>query len=162
MIRICKCPEGYTLIPVDLNEGAGGDWIYLCYSTINDSRLKNSGISLINSLYIDSSEKNRDISSQLGNGYTRVNLDLNRRAGGDYIYLYSSKSNDYSKKRIGGIKVISTDKPLSAEQMKGFDDYDFAGFRKIHYTPINVDLNKNARGKFIYIMAVIDKYSIIA
>jgi hypothetical protein len=25
-------PAGYTKIPQDLNEGAGGDFIYVCYS----------------------------------------------------------------------------------------------------------------------------------
>ena len=67
----------FCKIPVDLNKGTGGEYVYLCYSTTQGG----SPINFIQ-VFAGSSE---DFSIQ--NGYESVPYDLNKGAGGKYIYV---------------------------------------------------------------------------
>lgn len=74
-----KPPLGYEIIRQDLNRGAGGEYIYLCYK-LED---------------YDSERAIKDISFVKGDnpeifppyGYKKVPQDLNAGSGGLYIFL---------------------------------------------------------------------------
>ncbi len=77
-----KCPSGYTKIDKDLNKGSGGEYLYLCYQ-------RSKSASPIVDIRIYSVEK--DYQSVLNTspyGYVSTKTDLNKGAGGRYIYLY--------------------------------------------------------------------------
>lgn len=72
-------PSGYTKIPVDLNQGAGGAFIYFCYKKGVGAPITGLAIT-VNSQAPPSNA-----------AFTRVNVDLNQGAGGDFIWLWYSK-----------------------------------------------------------------------
>ena len=75
-------PSGYTKIPVDLNKGAGGEYIYLCYK-------KGSGVPILDIILQSTSSNNQYFPRGYdGISYSQIAVDLNKGAGGDYIYLY--------------------------------------------------------------------------
>jgi len=143
--------DGLIKIPVDLNEGAGGKYIYFYYRKGLKEYFPNEKIDYICELSIvtdcclpiivppvtwDASGK-----SIGSGGWT----DLNQGAGGDYIYLVERReirhSNmlrlySYSKPPIRDILVISSNKKLSS----------YPG-----WILIPTDLNKGAGGKWIYL-----------
>lgn len=69
-------PDGYEKIDGDLNEGAGGRYIYLC-----KRRGKEGAIHDVRVI----SAKNANPPAP--EGYTMIPQDLNEKAGGRYIYL---------------------------------------------------------------------------
>ena len=69
-------------------------------------------------------------------GYTRIDVDLNKGTRGDHIYLYVKKGTDKAN-AINGLEVVSgLTKNVSAP----------GGYEKIP-----VDLNAHAGGKYIYL-----------
>lgn len=100
----CKnsTPSGYTLIDQDLNSGAGGQYIYLCYTRettyfhdytyhtrlpIRTLEVWNRSSGSTYSWGGNSSGSFYDVYSENGPNP----LDLNKGAGGDYIYLLYSR-----------------------------------------------------------------------
>ena len=69
-------PSGYYKCPLDLNAGAGGDYIFLCWS-----RAQNAGQPITDITFV----KGKGASAP--EGYTKLDLDLNKCACGEYIYL---------------------------------------------------------------------------
>lgn len=66
-------------------------------------------------------------------GYTKVNVDLNRHAGGDYMYLCYKKGVGAP---ITGICVtVNSNRPPAG----------------VVWTKIGVDLNRNAGGSYVYL-----------
>ena len=126
-------PSGYVKINYDLNKGAGGKFIYLCYhksavDTINEKANPNC---------ID------DILFVIGEGappppgYTKIDVDLNKGAKGAYIYLcYHSVAYD-------GIKAIKDVAIIGGDNADIPPPYAF--------TKVNQDLNQGAGGDFIYL-----------
>lgn len=118
-------PEGYEKIDVDLNEGAGGDYIYFAVKRgINNGNAIN-GLAVV-------SGKNDKVSAPAG--YERNNMDLNKGAGGRYIYLCTRRGKEGA---IHDIKVVSA-KSANVDAPGG-------------YTMIKQDLNEKAGGKYIYL-----------
>lgn len=74
-------PPGYEKINVDLNHGAGGEYVYICYSTEPGPPITN-----IQVFAGDSSN------FPIQNGYTKLGEDLNKGAGGKFIYLCYTKN----------------------------------------------------------------------
>jgi hypothetical protein len=75
-------PTGYVKLPQDLNDGAGGDYIYLCYQPVpwaDDVAIKD--VTVIGG-------NNANVPAPYG--YDKVPGDLNHGAGGDYIYVCTS------------------------------------------------------------------------
>ena len=72
-------PPGFTKIAVDLNQGAGGAYIYVCYK-------KGVGAP-ITGLAVTANIQDPPTDAV----YTRVNVDLNQGAGGAYIWLWYTK-----------------------------------------------------------------------
>ena len=116
-------PAGFTKIPVDLNKGALGDYIYVCYrkgvgapiTSLCVTRGKSGGTPLPDAKYI------------------RIPVDLNDGAGGDYIWLWYSKDPD-----CAAIKDIIVQTGKSTRPPAG-------------YTWIGVDLNDGAGGEYIWL-----------
>ena len=73
-------PEGYTKIPVDLSNGAGGEYVYVCYTTVAGDP--------INFIQVFAGDSE---SFEIQNGYEKLPYDLNKGAGGKYIYLCYTK-----------------------------------------------------------------------
>lgn len=96
-----KAPSGYVLIDKDLNEGAGGDYVYLCYSTVPDIGPPITAIQI--------SASKQDLSkdpSLTPTGYTLIPDDLNKNAG--LYYIYMSYAVGTTSRPITGLDVISS------------------------------------------------------
>lgn len=76
-------PNGYTKINVDLNQGAGGSYLYLCYKRGEfQEAIKDITVIQGRSSSIEPPDKQH---------YTKVNVDLNKGAGGDFLFFCHSK-----------------------------------------------------------------------
>jgi hypothetical protein len=114
------CPDGFTKIDVDLNKGAGGNFIWLCYK-------KGVGAP-VTGLFVTAGN-----TGPAPEGYVSTNVDLNRDAGGDTIILWYTKDPNCS--------VISDIAVVVGQYTPCPDEF----------TKINVDLNRNAGGNFIWL-----------
>jgi len=155
-----KCPRGYTLIPVDLNMGAGGRWLYLCYSTA-------PGLAPIEALALSFSTS----SSTRWAGpaaATRIDVDLNMGAGGEYIYLwylrqgadrstipFSLRSFFSNTTNVESLDVIAADNPITSHPQgaiwKRVEGYKHPSSPIVAVDP---DVNRGAGGKYIYIFYI--------
>lgn len=129
--RDSKVKEGWTAIGKDLNAGAGGDFIYLLYKTSTNKA------DAITDFYLRTG-KNPPATMDY-NGRTYIvppegNHDLNRGAGGDYIYLYYTKESFDDERAVTSISFNGTPSGAVAK-----DDSGMA-----------CDLNKGAGGEYIY------------
>ncbi len=113
-------PQGYSKINVDLNQGAGGDFIYVCYKKGIGAPITGLAVTL------------NDGAPPSDAVYTRINVDLNRGSGGDFIWLWYTE--DPACSTIRNIHV-------QADQ----------GAPPAGYTRIDVDLNHSVGGAFIYL-----------
>ena len=122
-------PEGYVIIKKDLNRNAGGEFVYLCYSTS-----KNLG-SPITAIQVAASDYQRDPSAT-PNDFTLISHDLNKGARGKYIYA------SYATGTSAG--------PITAV------DVMYGEMRNVwppkEWIRVNQDCNEGARGDFIYII----------
>lgn len=83
--EVNSMPPGWTVIPHDLNEGAGGEFVYLGYKM----GPYDENTALLDLTVIGSS--NRVVSPPYG--YTLLPKDLNKGAGGEYVYFAVAKRN---------------------------------------------------------------------
>lgn len=87
--------DGYYLIPQDLNEGAGGDFIYVLFKYGWDTDTDPAPITGM-----------RVVNASMGDVALPGDIkpagfcDLNRGAGGDYIYLYFSRGGPNALRSI--------------------------------------------------------------
>ncbi|MBB6497796.1 MAC/perforin domain-containing protein [Methanococcus maripaludis] len=115
-------PYGFKKVDMDLNKGAGGKYIYLCYKEGLDTTTPITDIVVLHG-------KNADAP----NGYTKINVDLNHKAGGKYIYFaYSRQTNKDPIRSVVVVKGKNANAPY--------------GYEKIDY-----DLNKGAGGEYLYL-----------
>ncbi|MDF2544780.1 MAG: rane attack complex component/perforin/complement [Herbinix sp.] len=124
---------GYIKINKDLNAGAGGQYIYLCYKEgLDDLNNPDKPITNIDVIIANSLNEARN---QTPANHTLIEYDLNTGARGKYIYICYSKEPTYEP--IRSIQIISGnsgDIPAS-----------------YGYTKIEKDLNSGAGGEFIYL-----------
>ncbi len=118
-------PPGYLKIPVDLNKGSGGKYIYLCYKRSE----KDSPVTGLTVLL----GKNTPPPA----GYIKLPEDLNAGAGGEFIYFAYKKDGDAPIKDI--ILQATGDASQYAPEYRGGT-----------YKKIPVDLNKGAKGTYIF------------
>ncbi len=111
--------DGYVVLPQDLNEGAGGDYIYLLVKYGLDT---DTDPAPITGLYV----RNTDFGDPSIPGYLSPtgSCDLNRNAGGDYIYLYyarggSSAIRSIATKNNDGKKYYSLPGYVRVQQRRG-------------------------------------------
>lgn len=124
-------PTGYTKIPYDLNKGAGGKFLYLCY---HKAPYQPTGK---NKQCIDSLVVIYGKDTQPPAGYTKIPQDLNEGAGGEYVYLCYRLANWVDDIAIKDVTVVggsnaNVPAPYGYEKVPG-------------------DLNKGAGGDFIYV-----------
>ena len=133
--------QGWTVITKDLNAGAGGDYIFLLYKSEDNTDGINHGY--ITDFYIDNEYKDSitfqrrtyyPVPFDGGADFKRKKGDLNRGAGGDYIYLYYTKDYFTDNRAVTGI--IFSDTQSGAVGLRGGG----AGY----------DLNAGAGGDYIY------------
>lgn len=122
-------PYGYTKINQDLNEGAGGDFIYVCYQ---EAVLPPGSPKAVTDMTIVEGK-----GASPPPGYTKIDYDLNKGAGGAFLYLCYARDPAKENDPIRSITVISGNS---------------SGIPAPYgYEKIPTDCNKGAGGKFIYI-----------
>ncbi len=134
-----KCPPGYSLINVDLNKGAGGEYIYFCVKRGKRGQAITNII--CENLSKARSEGNLNVAHKgITSNYFRHGTDLNKGAGGRYMYLLSTKSASYNP--IRNMTVYLDGESLQSE---------WNG--KVCYvnTDETADLNKGSGGRYIYV-----------
>lgn len=147
------CPAGWTRVPVDLNQGAGGRWIYLCYSTAG-TRAPVVGLAL--------SFSNDSTSTNAGPAVaTRLDVDLNAGAGGDWIFLwYTRKGADLSTLPTGLRPYFSTTDSILEMTAVASDTPGVAlpgwtqvrGYRaRPPWEAVDPDVNRGAGGRYVYL-----------
>lgn len=129
---------GFTLIDKDLNVGAGGQFVYMGYKTTTEHT---KALRDIKFYVADSNSAQSSITCTV-NGkectYTQLStIDLNKGAGGDYIYVYGS----YDENAGPPIKTISFGSTTTTS-------YKVCG--TLISSKIPADLNANAGGEYIY------------
>lgn len=134
-------PSGYVLVDKDLNAGAKGDYIYLCY------RLGEDKSKAITNLVMEETKKSKSPATDIDmmnkgvrSKYYRHGMDLNKGAGGNYIYLYQTKDRSFPP-----IKLI--------EVVFGEEEIDSEDWEAVFWVGSNQagDCNKSVGGKYIYI-----------
>lgn len=115
-------PPGWEKDPIDLNQGAGGAYLYFAFE-------KNGAESPVTDIYFLLGKD-----SPTPPDYEKVDVDLNKGAGGEYIYLTFTRQNGTP---IQDLKVVSSSDPNPNPP---------AGYKRI-----DVDLNRGAGGKYIYL-----------
>jgi len=135
---LSKTSEVVTIIRKDLNHNAGGDYIYLGYTTTTNPDEAIRGLVLM---------FKKDIAATLtynGALYHKINNDLNKGAGGDDIFLYYSKD----KKAGEPVKALFVEINGDSSGKSGTGWSRVADYEKpsTHY-----DLNRNAGGADIYL-----------
>lgn len=129
--------EGYTRINKDLNEEAGGEYIYLWYKTTTDEA---KALRDIRFTYGDFGD--------IPSFYTKNLHDLNAGAGGDYIYMWTTKQSTIGKP-ITGIKILYG---KNADMPSGYKAAGVNYYKKGKNTRENAaELNHNAGGYYIYL-----------
>ncbi|MRT94460.1 hypothetical protein [Ancylomarina sp. 16SWW S1-10-2] len=124
----------FSKIPVDLNQGAGGRWLFLYF--------KRGGNPITNIKFVNGNSKTLTKNKLLDSpNYTAlldhngILCDLNHGAGGDYIYGQYTRRNELGY----AIKDIAIVSGSSSNIVYG------------SWTKINLDLNRRAGGKHIYL-----------
>jgi MAC/Perforin domain len=129
--------DGYTQINQDLNQGAGGDYIYLDYKTTPAAGM---GPFLYQLTVYDGANPPAS-----AGGFTFItDQDLNKGAGGDYLYLGYNTTSDPNQ-AIKAIAVVSG----SSSSAANYGDYVPVTFYGNASTA--ADCNAGAGGSFIYI-----------
>ena len=122
-------PPGYNIIRQDLNAGAQGEYIYLCYSTIPDLGPPITAIQVLSG---------DDGNFPIPPGYTKIDQDLNKGARGKFIYVcYACAGSGHPT--IKGVGVVA-----------GSTQHTYPEDNK--WIRVNQDCNQGARGQYIYIM----------
>jgi hypothetical protein len=140
-------PDGFTSTYVDLNAGAGGNWIYLTYK-LRDWQPAAYYTDMFMELSSDKSAPSV-VEKKNHNGitanYWRMGADLNRNCKkGSSIYLWVSR--DANKLPIRQIEIVDKGKDSTPPQ-----DIDGWTYVKWQNTNEPADCNKTASGNYIYI-----------
>jgi len=121
---------GYTKISYDLNAGAGGDFIYLCYHNESYRSVGYNKNCITDIKIIYDNEPTPP-------GYTKLPQDLNKGANGRFVYLCFRSAPYDNISAIKDISVIGGDNP---------DIFPPYGFEKVPG-----DLNAGAGGQCVYV-----------
>ena len=144
-VNDCKeALAGHTIIDRDLNDGAGGDYVYMGYKTTTDPSKAITGIVFrVGGNPPDSITYGGYTFNLVGGGEESNTakeggyIDLNAKAGGDYIYMYVTRDSGY------GAPLISM--TVSEENSK-------SGYTAgTNTSGAVIDLNQKAGGKYLYL-----------
>ncbi|KAI7811108.1 uncharacterized protein LOC130552348 [Triplophysa rosa] len=119
---------GYELVNKDLNAGVCGDHIFLwyfCGNTEHDIPIVDLSIT----------KDAREEPTLLQDGWERLGCDLNRKAGGNFIYLWVKREKPSYICEIAASVDFTSDK------------YMF----ELGYTRVDEDTNRNAGGNYVFL-----------
>jgi hypothetical protein len=137
--------EGYTdIVNKELNEDAGGNYIYLGMKRTADANNAVYDIMLTNN--VSTPEPNI-------NGFTPVSyIDLNEDAGGKYIYLYEKRTPSSSG------ELPLQDILIGGKNHKDYifknGDKQFSAISAVNQDGEMQDVNQRAGGDYIYLLKV--------
>ena len=141
-----KTESGYTLIDVDLNRNAGGDWIYLSY-TVDNTHTPITNLLIYESSRAQTWTKKEITHKGIKAVYERINVDLNRKAKGKYLYICYTRDKHFSP--LTKLDVIVKGKNVVREPY-------WSGVRAVRDSDVSTDsysdVNAGAGGSTIYIM----------
>ena len=138
-------PDGY--IEIDLNNHAGGDYVYLGYKRVNKAKDALTDIVIFQG-------NSPSLSKRITFGdetvkYTLVSdVDLNKDAGGKYLYLYVTDST----KTGGYITNLKVDETTESYLKCGVEIATVKRAEGTKMTDEQVDLNKGAGGDYLYLI----------
>ena len=94
-VNATQIKSGYTLINTDMNSGNSGDWIYMSYCVDNYNN------PITNLLIYESDKpetwKTKDLThNNITATYKRLDVNLNRRANGKYVYLCTTRDKQFA------------------------------------------------------------------
>lgn len=127
-----------NIVNFDLNKGAGGDYIYLGYKTTTDSSKAIRGICA--DYFTKSNSANITYNK---NSYNIIATDLNKGAGGKYIYLYYTMDTGAGAP-ITGIQYQDN----NTFQYSNADNYEVV---RCVTDNNGMDLNMSVGGHYIYL-----------
>ena len=139
-------PDGF--INCDLNLDAGGTWIYLAYKRVAKASDAITDLAIFEG-------KNPELSRRIDiNGISvkyslLCNIDLNHSAGGKYIYLYYTKSNDTGNPLT---QVDISKKSIINEVKCGVEKATVRRAAEKAFTDEYININKDAGGTTIYLV----------
>lgn len=144
----------YYRIDQDLNEGAGGDdiFMYVAYGKDDGS----SGLEPITHIGFVYDDDEGDAKNDCADHYSLINYDLNGGAGGDFIYLvyyrggsrFAPIRNLYTHNSSDGDRQYPSGH--NASQVPGIGYYICYRMQDKNWTGTSADLNKQAGGDYIY------------
>lgn len=123
-------PAGYTKIPYDLNAGAEGDYIYLCYHKASYKSTGDNVQCITDVKILFDSEPTPD-------GWVKLPQDLNRGAQGAYVYLCYHPAPYENVAAVKDVTIIGGSNPQIPPPYA--------------YKKIEGDLNAGAEGQYIYV-----------
>ena len=132
-------PAGYTRLTTDLNQSAGGDYIYLAYK--RETVCSYDTVDVVTGLVMINGS-----GAVAPAGYIKDPYDLNKNAGGDYIYLCKKSGPTSTASNFTG--AISDIRIKTGEGVNADAGYEFIVWNGTN-TPAEV--NKGAGGAYIYI-----------
>lgn len=122
-------PAGYYRVPVDLNQGVGGDYIFLAYLIGNAAQP-------ITGLYV-SSQGGPGAQPPAGYVTASPETDLNKGVGGRYLYLC------YTTDPAVGQPITNLNVVAGSSKNPPVPD---------GWSIVNADLNEGAGGAYIYLI----------
>ena len=139
----------YTVINKDLNDGAGGNYIFLGYrsdtdptNSIKDLRIRNANnqnnytAPENKATYTAVGKTPISEAGKLGDGV----VDLNMKAGGDYLYYFATKNV------LAGDPIVE----ITIDTNKDLSGYETVKFLESANFNVIADANKGAKGDYIY------------
>ncbi len=130
-----NAPKGFEKIPVDLNKGAGGDYLYLCYK-------KEEATAGIIDILVLHDKKADGKGTECPAGYEKIGADLNKKAGGEFIYLAYKKGSAEQSDKFGITDLSVLDVGMiNSNVIHTYKDYIVRP----------IDLNKGAGGDYLYL-----------
>ena len=142
--------KGWTVVDNDLNRRAGGWDVYIAYKTSTTANPETDYI-----IDICASEKNVETFTWEGRTYRQCatnsgfNGDLNRGAGGEYIYIYYTRDR-VNMLTFGDNKRVITKLSITNDGEDGDSSTGAISWRNSKYSGL-CDVNKSAGGDYIYI-----------
>ena len=139
---------GYVRINQDLNQGAGGDYIAL-YVKVG---LDNDPNQLpVNKIFIQNTSDGEGRDS----GSTKIDVDLNKGAGGDYLYLCYTRGKDHIIRAIDLLNQSGNTHSYSPRSVTTGQTWLWV--MQQNYPNDRQDLNEDAGGNYIYLGYTYDK-----
>ena len=116
-------PPGYQKINIDISKGAGGEYVYLCYSrSTNEKPITNIQVF---------------VGSKKQHGYKVIDRDLNKGSGGAYLYVGYSRNPSF--------KPITEVNILQGSERNIYPSSD-------DWVRVDQDCNEGAGGTYTYVV----------